>query len=152
MRYVSILTSDRNLDPELWAVIWQANAPEDLILHCAYNLAGNKRIFIWESDSTAALQFMDNFNHIGLLETYPAFDRSDGWRAAFVGDIEAFRNQMIKTATDRGIVSEKLKQRVKESIDLRQGALESPTREAARRSAREWVAYREDANYGSSTK
>lgn len=58
MLYVSILTSNRNLDPELWAVIWQANMP----------------------------------------------------------------------------------------IELRKGALESPTREAARRHAREWIAAREKAS------
>ena len=149
MRYVSILTSDRNLDPELWAVIWQAKAPADLNLLCAYNLAGNKRVFIWEADSVSALQFMDNFNHIGILETYPAFDRSDGWRAAFAGDIEAFRSQMIESATNRGISPDRIERRVSESIELRQGALESHTREAARRFAREWVARREDANYGS---
>lgn len=146
MTYVSILTSNRNLDPELWAVIWNANAPKDLNLLCAYNLAGNKRIFIWESDSTAALQFMDNFNYIGTLETYPAFDRSDGWRAAFAGDLEAFENQMTKSAKDRGIIPEHLHQRVKESLELRKGARESPTREAARRFAREWSARRENTN------
>ena len=103
MRYVSILTSDRNLDPELWAVIWNAKQPKDLDLLCAYNLAGNKRVFIWEADSVAALQFMDNFNHIGTLETYPAFDRSEGWRAAFAGDLETFEKHLNETAANRGI-------------------------------------------------
>ena len=103
MTYVSILTSDRELDPELWAVIWQAKAPQDLNLLCAYNLAGNKRVFIWESDSVSGLQFMDNFNQIGKLDTYPAFDRSAGWRAAFVGDIEGFEQSNRKSGARLGL-------------------------------------------------
>ena len=136
MHYVSILTSDRNLDPELWAVIWNAKAPDDLHLLCAYNLAGNKRVFIWEADSVSALQFIDNFNHIGTLETYPAFDRSDGWRAAFAGDLEAFEKHLYETAANRGISAEQAEQRITESVTLRRGGLEAPTRGAARRFAR----------------
>ncbi len=75
--FVSILTSDRERDPELWAVIWLGGCPPTLKLHQAYNLAGNKRVFIWEGQSAADLQFMDRFNYVGLLETFPAFDRTD---------------------------------------------------------------------------
>ena len=146
MLYVSILTSDRNLDPELWAVIWQANMPDDLTLHNAYNMAGNKRLFIWETDSVNGLQFMDNFNHIGELVTYPVFDRSDGWKAAFAGDIETFRDVQHKNMSKRNILPDRAEQHINSAIELRKGALESPTREAARRHAREWIAAREKAS------
>ncbi len=145
MTYVSILTSDRELDPELWAVIWQAEAPQDLNLLCAYNLAGNKRVFIWESDSISALQFMDNFNQIGKLETYPAFDRSDGWRAAFLGDLESFEKSNRESGARLGLSSEQIERRIESSIELRQGARDSVTREAARKFARGWVERRTNA-------
>ena len=146
MLYVSILTSDRNLDPELWAVIWQANMPDNLTLHSAYNMAGNKRLFIWETDSVSGLQFMDNFNHIGELDTYPVFDRSDGWKAAFAGDIETFRNGLQGTLAKRNVPPNRAEQHINSAIELRKGALESPTRESARRHAREWIAAREKAS------
>jgi hypothetical protein len=65
--YVSILTSDRERDPELWATIWQGTPPPTLKLLRAYNLAGDKRVFIWEGESAADLQFMDRFNYVGAL-------------------------------------------------------------------------------------
>ena len=70
----------------------EATAPPTLKLLGAYNLDGNQRLFLWEGDSVADLQFMDNFNYVGELETYPAFDRTTGWQAAFAGDepIDAF--------------------------------------------------------------
>lgn len=91
MLFVSILTSEREKDPELWAVIWQGQAPPTLQLHHAYNLAGNKRVFVWEGESAADLQFMDRFNEIGVLETHPTFYRTLGWQQAFSGDLEGFR-------------------------------------------------------------
>ena len=78
MLFVSILTSDRARDPELWATIWQGESPPNIKIIGAYNLANNRRVFIWEGDSSADLQFMDRFNQIGVLETYPAFDRTVG--------------------------------------------------------------------------
>ncbi len=140
MLYVSILTSDRNLDPELWAVIWNAKAPDDLKLPGAYNLAGNKRLYRWETDSVAGVQFMDNFNFIGELVTYPAFDRTNGWIAAFAGDLEAFERANTANAARIGIPEEQIPRRVEVAVDLRRRGLEAPNREAARRAAREWAA------------
>ena len=77
MLFISILTSERARDPELWATIWNG-APGRVTLIGAYNLANNKRVFIWEGDSAADLQFMDRFNEAGVMETSPAFDRTDG--------------------------------------------------------------------------
>ena len=140
MLYISILTSDRNLDPELWAVIWQAEAPSDLKLHGAYNLAANKRLFIWETDSTAGLQFMDKFNYIGELDTYPAFDRTTGWRAAFIGDLEAWKAVSRDELKKLGSPPDEIEHRTNVAVELRQAALEAPTRQAAREVARQWTA------------
>jgi hypothetical protein len=90
MLYVSRFVSDRDRDPELWATIWQAKAPPTLNLIGAYNLGGDERVFIWEGDTVADLQFMDSFNDVGRLDTSPAFDRTVGWQNAFTGNIEAF--------------------------------------------------------------
>ncbi len=144
MLYVSILTSDRELDPELWAVIWQAKAPADLKLHGAYNLAGNKRLYLWETDSVAGLQFMDNFNFIGELVTYPAFDRTAGWTAAFAGDLEAFRLAHRESLAKGGFPPETIEQRLEAATDLRRRGLQAPTIEAARRAARNWAAGQAD--------
>ena len=78
MLYVSILTSDRSQDPELWATIWQGNAPPSINLIGAYNMGNDKRVFIWEGEALADIQFMDRFNEVGVLETSPAFDRTSG--------------------------------------------------------------------------
>jgi hypothetical protein len=134
MLFVSTFVSDRERDPELWAVIWHGKAPPTLKLLGAYNLAGNRRLFIWEGETTADLQFMDLFNTIGVLETTPAFDRTAGWQLAFAGDIDGFRENLLARG-GRG-------DRVEAAIDLRSRGLHAPTVEAARRAAREWVAER----------
>lgn len=136
MLYASILTSDRERDPELWTTIWQATAPPTLKLLGAYNLAGNQRLFLWEGESVADLQFMDNFNYVGELETFPAFDRTAGWQAAFAGDLDAFTALM----TARGPSA-----RAEAAVDLRRRGLESPNGHAARRAALEWMAEQEMA-------
>ena len=143
MLFVSTFTSDRSLDPELWAVIWQARAPKTLKLLGAYNLAGNKRIFIWKGESPADLQFMDLFNHVGVTETSPAFDRTAGWQFAFASDLEGFRDGLIS----RGARPE----RIEPAIDLRRRGMTAPTTEAARRAAREWVAEQEQAGRATAT-
>ena len=68
MLFVSIFTSDRTRDPELWATIWQGNPPPSINLIGAYNLGNNMRVFIWEGESVADTQYMDRFNEIGVLE------------------------------------------------------------------------------------
>ncbi len=95
MLFVSILTSDRSRDPELWASIWHGDAPPSINLVGAYNLGNDKRVFIWEGESAADLQFMDRFNHVGVLETYPAFDRTLGWRDAFAKDLDTFEERLF---------------------------------------------------------
>jgi hypothetical protein len=130
MFFVSILTSDRARDPELWAVIWQGKAPPTLKLHAVYNLAGNKRIYIWEGENSDDLQFMDRFNHVGLLETYPAFDRTDGWQYAFEGDLDAFRAMLEKAGTPS--------RRIEAAMDLRTRGHQARTTEMAIYEAREW--------------
>jgi hypothetical protein len=128
--YVSMLTSDRDRDPELWATIWQAKAPDTLTLHAAYNLGGDKRLFVWEGEGVADLQYMDRFNDVGVLETQPVFDRTEGWRDAFAGDLDRFAERMgrrAETAAGRA------------ALDLRRRGLEAPSPYVARRRAREWV-------------
>ena len=98
MLFVSILTSDRSRDPELWCTIWQGESPPSIRIIGAYNLANNKRIFVWEGESAADLQFMDRFNHVGLLETCPAFDRTVGWQLAFAKDIDTFAERLLERA------------------------------------------------------
>lgn len=56
MLFVSILTSDRAQDPELWAVMWRGNAPPTLKLLGACNLGDNRRIFNWDADTPDDLQ------------------------------------------------------------------------------------------------
>jgi hypothetical protein len=134
MLFVSILRSDRSRDPELWATIWQGAAPPSIKLIGAYNLANEKRVFIWEAESQADLQFMDRFNEVGILETTPAFDRTTGWTLAFRRDLEGFQ----KYLGDRP--------RVGPNVDLRRRAMQAPNRIAARRAAREWTNQQEQAS------
>jgi len=135
MLYVSIFTSDRERDPELWAVIWNAKAPPTLTLRGAYNLGDNRRLFLWEGESAADLQYMDRFNQIGALVTTPAFDRTSGWQCAFNQDLDAFRalGQSRQGAASRG-----QNQRGERAIDLRRRGVEAPSIEAAKRAARAW--------------
>ena len=135
MLYVSRFVSDRDRDPELWATIWQAKAPPTLNLIGAYNLGGDERVFIWEGDPVADLQFMDSFNDVGRLDTSPACDRTVGWQNAFTGNIEAFEGNM----RSRALRSE---EQIDAALDLRRRGLSAPTPHAARRRARECAAER----------
>ena len=137
MLFVSILTSDRSRDPELWASTWQGEPPPSLELIGAYNLANDKRVFIWNGESTADVQFMDRFNEVGVLETTPAFDRTRGWKAAFAKDIEGFRSGAQRFG--RG------PREVDVSVDLRTRGLNAPNRHAARATARQWTREQESA-------
>ena len=136
MMYVSILTSDRARDPELWAVIWRGKAPSTLRLHHVYNLAGNKRVFVWEGESAADMQFMDRFNQVGVFETYPAFDRTWGWIHAFEGNLEAFKAGLLERGTNPD--------RVETMVDLRARGHNAANDYAAMKEAREWVARQEN--------
>lgn len=139
MLYVSRFVSERDRDPELWATIWQAKAPPTLKLIGAYNLGGDERVFIWEGESAADLQFMDSFNDVGRLETSPAFDRTVGWQNAFAGNIEAFEENM----RSRNLRTD---EQIEAGLDLRQRGLSAPNPQAARRRAREWAAEQEAAD------
>lgn len=140
MLFVSIFTSDRQRDPELWATIWQGAAPPSINLIGAYNLGNNKRIFIWEGQSVADLQFMDRFNEVGLLETYPAFDRTYGWRMAFTKNLEGLRQEWER----RGRSGAELET----ALDLRRRGLTAPNRYAARAAARQWQQQQAEATGG----
>jgi hypothetical protein len=131
MLFVSILTSDRSRDPELWATIWQGGAPRGIKVIGAYNLGNDKRVFIWEGDSAGDLQFMDRFNQVGVLETYPAFDRTSGWQYAFAKDLDAFAAQ-LRSRAGRNV------EQVERAIELRRRGRQAPTPEAARAEARRW--------------
>jgi len=131
MLYVSILTSDRARDPELWATIWQGGSPPSIKVIGAYNLANDKRVFIWEGESVADLQFMDRFNYVGVLETYPAFDRTEGWTQCFAKDLETFGDRMLERAG-------RSRERAERAIDLRRRGRNAATLEAARAAARQW--------------
>lgn len=131
MLFVSILTSDRSRDPELWAAIWQGEPAPSIKIIGAYNLAGNKRVFIWEGESAADLQFMDRFNHIGVLDTYPAFDRTVGWQLAFAKDLEKFEKRLLDRAG-------RFQEQVKRGIDLRRRGLNASNIYAACTEAQRW--------------
>ncbi len=135
MLYVSILTSDRNRDPELWATVWQGKAPASLRILHVYNLMSDKRIFIWEADTPGALQYFDRLNQVGTLETFPAFDQTDGWIPAFAGDIEAMRTFFHGRGRNDA--------EIEHAIDLRSRGHHAPTTTAARREARAWMAEQE---------
>ena len=131
MLFVSILTSDRSRDPELWATIWQGESPPSIKIIGAYNLANNKRVFIWEGESAADLQFMDRFNHIGVLETYPAFKRTIGWQLAFAKDLDAFGKRLLERAG-------RYREQVEQFIDQRRRGRNAPNIYAACAEARRW--------------
>ncbi|MDP6455642.1 MAG: hypothetical protein QF898_20360 [SAR202 cluster bacterium] len=134
MLYVSILTSDRSQDPELWATIWQGNPPPSINLIGAYNLGNDKRVFIWEGEELADIQFMDRFNEVGVLETSPAFDRSAGWRCAFAKDIDTFREGLRRAGREQQ----------EAAVDLRTRGMNAPNRHAARAAARAWTEEQEN--------
>ena len=136
MLYVSILTSDRTRDPELWATIWQGGPPPSINLIGAYNLGNDKRVYIWEGETLADIQFMDRFNEVGVLETHPVFDRTEGWRAAFAKDIAGFRARLEGAGTTAAAS-------VESAVDLRSRGMNAPNRNAARAAARQWVAEQE---------
>ena len=130
MLYVSILTSERARDPELWATIWQGEPPPSINIIGAYNLADNRRVFIWEGESVADLQFMDRFNEIGVLETQPVFDRTYGWQMAFAKDLDNFQQAQVQRG--RSLAE------IEPAIDLRRRGMNAPNRHAARAEARRW--------------
>ena len=141
MLFVSILTSDRSRDPELWATIWNGQAPPSINLIGAYNLGNDKRVYIWEGEAQADIQFMDRFNEVGSLETYPAFDRTAGWRQAFEKNIDAFSERLLNRnpqETDMPSLSQ-----MKSGIELRTRGMNAPNRYAARQEAKAWVKERE---------
>ena len=95
------------------------------------HLGNDKRGFIWEGESAADLQFMDRFNEVGRLETFPAFDRTAGWRCALDRDLEGFR----RFVSGRPGAPTSLEA----AVELRRRGREAPNRLAARRAAREWI-------------
>lgn len=147
MLYISILTSDRQLDPELWALTWQARQPPSLTLHHAYNLAGNKRLFVWEADDEAGLRFMDNaLSLIGEVETYPAFDRTTGWQTAFASDLEGFEAQLTESQKNGRRTPAEASRFIADQVSLRRQAMEAPNRYAAMAVAANWKAAQADAS------
>ncbi|MCL0028770.1 hypothetical protein M1N23_01320 [Dehalococcoidia bacterium] len=131
MLFVSILTSERSQDPELWATIWQGDPPPSVELIGAYNLMNDKRVFIWTGESIADIQYMDRFNQIGVFETSPAFDRTTGWGCALAGDLEGWRTEVQRPFP-------RAKSDVDAGVDLRRRAMNSSNTRAARAAAREW--------------
>jgi len=131
MLFVSILTSERSRDPELWAALWHGASPPSIRVIGAYNLANDKRVFIWEGESVADLQFMDRFNHIGVLETHPAFDRTEGWRQCFAKDIDAFATRVLERAGPNRDQAER-------AVDLRRRVRKAANMHAACAEARQW--------------
>ncbi len=130
MLFLSILTIDRERDPELWATMWQGVSPPGLTLHHAY-LGGNRLVFVWEGNTDAELLFMERCSQVGDLETFPVIDRTDGWQLAFTRDLDGFRSMMA----GRGLSDEQ----VDAAVDLRSAAHDAPNLFAAQRVAREWI-------------
>jgi hypothetical protein len=135
MLHVSILTSDRSRDPELWATVWQGKAPPTLKILAVYNLASHKRIFIWDGEGRADIQYIDRLNEVGVLETFAAFDQTGGWQSAFAGDLDGMR----KWLEERG----RSPAQIEPAMDLRSRGHLAVSTMAARKAAREWVAEQE---------
>ena len=138
MLFVSIFTSDRKLDPELWATIWQGNPPPSLNLIGAYNMSNDKRVYIWEGESVLDIQFMDRFNEIGVMETSPASDRTVGWRMAFNKELDAFEEWFSSGRNRSGNSSDNSQYEIDSAIDLRRRGMLAPNRHAARLEATKW--------------
>ena len=130
MLFVSILTSDRKLDPELWATLWQGNPPPSITIVGAYNLTNDKRVIIWDGQSPADVQYIDRLNEVGLLETYPAIDRTQAFQATFAKDLDGFRAAL----ETRGISESQIESAYK----LRSQSKSAPNRHQARVMARQW--------------
>ncbi len=135
MLYVTILTSDRARDPELWATVWQGKAPATLKILHVYNLLTDKRVFVWEGESVADARYMDRLNEIGETQTFTALDQTTGWQHAFAGDVEAMRGWFAERHLPEAAIET--------AIDLRRRGHEAPNTLAARRAARQWVAEQE---------
>ena len=79
---------------------------------------------------------MDRFNEIGVLETFPAFDRTEGWRAAFAKDIDGFRERLERSSSTAA-------RSVDSAIELRELGMKAGSRHEARLRARLWVTNQE---------
>ena len=128
MLFVSIFTSERARDPELLATIWQGEPPPSINIVGAHNLGNDRRVFIWEGESKLDFEFMDRFNDIGVLDTFPALDRTNGWQKAFAKDIEGFKSFYESTGRPNA----------DSAIYLRTRGMNAPTRQAARAEALRW--------------
>ncbi len=96
MLFVSILTSDRERDPELWATLWQGDAPDGLQFVAVYNLQNNTRIFVINADPPDAIGWLDRLNAVGTIVTTPAFDHTQGWSDALARDIDGFAKRLVE--------------------------------------------------------
>ncbi len=136
MQFVSILTSDRERDPELWATLWQGEAPKGLEIVAVYNLQNDTRVFIINADPPQAIGWLDRLNAVGTIVTTPAFDRTQGWSDAFARDIDGFTKRLVERGGEEG----------RKHAELRRRAMNAANPFAARRVALEWVSEREAGN------
>ena len=135
MLHVSILTSDRAHDPELWATVWQGKAPPTLKIIAVYNLASNKRVFVWDGEGRADIQYIDRMNEVGVLETFTAFDQTGGWQHAFAGDLDGMRQWFESQGRTPA--------QMEPAMDLRTRSHYAANTMAARKVARDWAADQE---------
>lgn len=135
MLHVSILTSDRSRDPELWATVWQGQAPPTLKILAVYNLASHKRVFVWDGEGRADVQYIDRLNEVGELETFAAFDQTGGWQCAFAGDLDGIRKWFEARGRNQAAIDA--------AMDLRTRGHYAASTIAARKEARDWVAEQE---------
>ena len=133
MLYVSILQSDRERDPELWATLWQGEAPKGLEIVAVYNLQNDTRVFVINADPPQAIGWLDRLNAVGTIVTTPAFDRTQGWSDALARDIDGFTERLVARFGADG----------EKQAELRRRAMNAPNPFAARRVALEWVSERE---------
>ena len=133
MMYVSILTSDRERDPELWATLWQGEAPKGLEFVAVYNLQNDTRVFVIEADPPQLIGWMDRFNAVGNIVSTPAVDRTEGWRDGLAGNIDAFTKRLVERYGPEG----------EKQAELRRRTMEASNPFAARRVALEWTSERE---------
>ncbi len=133
MLFVSILTSDRERDPELWATLWQGGAPDGLQFVAVYNLQHNMRVFVINADPPQSIGWLDRLNAVGTIVTTPAFDHTQGWSDALARDIDGFTERLVQRFGAEG----------EKQAELRRRAMNAANPFAARRVALEWVSERE---------
>ncbi|HZU72258.1 MAG TPA: hypothetical protein VE990_05750 [Acidimicrobiales bacterium] len=128
MVFVGLLYMERAHDGRFWSVLWQgAPPPTDFKLIAAYNLMTDLRVIVFEAESTATIRFLDRFNLVGRWSCHPCLDQTEGYRAAFARDLDAFEAFLRRRGASDAVI--------RRSVEHRRRAIEAESLEAALRDA-----------------